>query len=138
MKDVHFMGGQAVQCAFDEILGEEMPGAVQHQAAPGQARPVHDLDGGQDGRPGRSAGPAEGLGRQELEDGLDAVKITAPARGLQVDAGRRDRQLVALRAEIGPDASLEDDDGIGFDRRGRRDGQVEAEGGLPPFGQVGG
>ncbi len=98
---VHLEFRQQVDVPLDEILGHEMPAAVEVQPPPGKAGDILDLDAGQSdrGRKGSRHGRFRGGRRQELPDGLNAVKD--PLKGLrpQQDSGGLDAQGVAFRAE---------------------------------------
>lgn len=83
VQDVQFVRGHQVELAQDGVLGQEVPGDVEQHAAPGEAGGVLDAQVRQ-ALPGRRAhgGPPEGVGAEELAQGLgapeDAGRVTAP------------------------------------------------------------
>src|ERR1022692_3620051 len=80
---------------LDELFSEEVAADVEHQAAPGEAGVVDDVDAGH-GEGGVAARLAFDFRRKELEQRLDAVEQARRRWGLDAYAARGDRQFVAL------------------------------------------
>ncbi|CAM3661088.1 hypothetical protein STAL104432_27240 [Streptomyces albus] len=99
VEDVELVGGEQVEDAQDTVLGQEVPGDVQHQAAPGVAGRVLDAAGGQ--LPdGPVDGAAEGGGRQPLAQGVGGVVESGGVTAGESDAFGRHLHAVGGGAQL--------------------------------------
>ena len=99
VQGVELVQREQVDELLDELLGHEMPGNVEHHAAPGEARRVLDLDARD--RPIHALHnrlPEDGRG-QELAQRLHAVEEAGGLWRADRDLLRRHAQPVALRAQ---------------------------------------
>lgn len=102
VEDVQLVGGQQVQVAQDVVLGQEVPGDVEHHAAPAEAGLVLDDDGRDLPGAARGEGCApEGVGAEELTEGLRAPEDAGRGAAGDTDGVRLDGQAVALGGERG-------------------------------------
>ncbi|GFM97426.1 hypothetical protein Sfulv_22370 [Streptomyces fulvorobeus] len=136
------MGGEEVQVAQDVVLGQEVPGDVEHEAAPGEAGAVLDLRDGKGGRAaGADWGAAEGFGPQELAEGLRAPEDARGAASGDLDAqAGAGAQPVALGFQRGVQAQPDGVPGAFGVRRPRCERQAvgRSDGGAqPPLGGLG-
>ena len=75
VQDVQLHDRHGVEIALDHLHRLPVPGDVDHEAAPGEARPVGDHDRGQI--------PARAVPARELQQGLEAVEDAERRRGAQ-------------------------------------------------------
>ena len=95
MEHIHLVAGHAIDVLLDELLSEEVAADVEHQAAPGEARVIDDVDAG-DGPGGGAARRTLDFRREQLEQRLDAVEQARRRLRLDAYAARRDGQVVAI------------------------------------------
>jgi hypothetical protein len=99
MQPVHAVHGQVVDEALDFMDLQEMPGHVEHHAAPVEARPVHYAGAG-DAQRTRQRGRVLHHGRHELPQRLHAIEETGRRAAGDVHALPCDRHLVTFVAEV--------------------------------------
>lgn len=124
VEPVQLEARRQVDEALDRRGGEEVAGAVQHDAAPPEAGTVDDAH--------RGHAPAGGAA-DELQQRLPAVEGARRRRGGQLHAVRGDRQAVAVGRQLGGS----DDAYVGA-RAGTGDGRAAVPGGVQLAGEVGG
>ena len=127
METVHLVICHHVEHALYLVDGKEMAGAVEHEAAVGEARTVGD--GAGRGGIGRDAGVGffgHDVARQEHLQRLESIEIACRRGGLDRDAFGSHRELVAFGA-IGVVAAVQARHAA-LGRSGR--GQVEPRGRL--------
>lgn len=108
VEDVEFVRRHQVEVAQNTFLGHEVPGHVEHEAAPGKAGCVPDL---RQGQPPCTAGKGcapEGVGAEELTQRLGAPEDTGGRAALEVDAVGGDGEPVFLGVEARPEGQMED------------------------------
>ena len=110
-----------IQALLDERLGEKVAAAVEHEAAPGEARPVDDLQARQGQRQPRPAPAVEAL-EEQLAQRLHAVEKPGRPGGAQPDLAGADAQRIALVAEPLPLPRLDGEQDRG-PRRPAADGE---------------
>ena len=81
VEDVQLVGRHGVDQPLDLVHGLEVPGAVQHEAAPGVARGVLDADEGQGGAVGGQLPD----GDRAIEQALAVARGDLDARGPDID-----------------------------------------------------
>jgi hypothetical protein len=102
MEGVELVARHLVEQGFDEGHGLDVPGAVEHQAAPGEAGAIFDAYKRQAlGRPA--------VRRQQLKQTRRAMKQTCARGGDDAHAIAGDVQAVTLRTEIVGRHALEAD-----------------------------
>ena len=99
MEDVQLLQGHQIQGQEYRLLALEMAAFVEHEAAPGKARPVGDLQAGDAPVQTRDGLALFHFDRQQLAQRLQAIKDPGRFRRLQRDRLRRDRQPVAFLPE---------------------------------------
>ncbi len=100
VEDVQLVGGQQVQVAQDVVLGQEVPGDVEHHAAPAEAGFV--LDDDRRNLPGAARGERgapEDVRAEELAEGLRAPEDAGRGAARDAYGVRLDGQAVALGGE---------------------------------------
>ena len=81
-------------------FGQKVPCRIDQQPAPGETRPVRDANAGDGPLDAVGSLPAAGLGREQLPQGLDAVKQAGRCCSADVDPPGCDLQRVSFLAEF--------------------------------------
>ena len=130
VQDIELVGGHGVEDRLDRLDALEVAGAVQHEAAPGEAGRVVDADGRQQSRAlGR-------VGHGQLPDADRAIEQAGALGSGDDDAGRVDVEVVGLGRVAGCGSPRQHDGGLAGGRRALGDGQLQASGLEQHVGQL--
>ena len=99
VEDIEFLCRHRIQQVLGVLDIEEVPGIIQHVAAPGKPRLVFNLAAGHDPVDFRLPGLGKDCDRQQLPQGLATVEKAGGCGGDDGHAGRTDRQAVAFFAQ---------------------------------------
>ncbi len=113
MERVELVLGQQIEKILDFVFGEEVAAGVDHHSAPAKPRLVFNLHGRRGPRYGLlHLARTEDLRRQELQQGLRAVKQSGPLGRSDRHAVGCDLQLITFGAEVGVGALRRQHNGV--------------------------